>query len=38
MSDSSKLTNGGGVAEAERCHKLTKQLGVEVCSDKYDVS
>lgn len=24
------LTNGGGIAEEERCRRLTKQLGVEV--------
>jgi len=25
-----QLTNGGGVGEAERCKKLTGQLGVKV--------
>lgn len=25
-----KMTNGGGVGEAERCRRLTKTLGVEV--------
>ncbi|KAG1812545.1 HAD-like domain-containing protein [Suillus subaureus] len=29
------LTNGGGVSEEERCHKLSSQLGVQIHPDQF---